>query len=133
MKHFNLLIFTIFCLTFSVKASCKTTAKQVDDKIYVLDTIIAKDDGSVILKYRTFHGDVAKGVSYRDVDDHVFKKHVKTIYNHPTLNNNNSADAIKSATPPGVGLVIAGENGESALQFQNPLSEVVFIGFKTSE
>lgn len=151
MNYFNLLLITA-AITWSTKASANSNLNipvlptivdgnnhysentiNSDEEIYVLDTIIAKNDGSIVLKYRTFKANLADGVSYRDINNADFNSHEKTINNHPTLNKNNSESAIKSASPAGVGLLLTDNNGKVILQFQNPLSEVVFIGFKEND
>ena len=98
-------------------------------ELLVLDSVIVKDNNTTVLKYRKYSGELA-GVDYRNIDGVDFTTHTYTLSNHPLLNGNTPVSTIKAVAPQGAGLLVRDDKGDVLFLFDNPLSDVTFVGFK---
>lgn len=103
--------------------------------LVVLDTIIAVNDSLTVLKMRESEVCYPYGTDYKDLDESDFKCKTDTLINHQWLHENNVKvltaltecfGTIYCSVKPG-GLI------NYRIRFENPIEEVVLIGFKENE
>lgn len=92
-----------------------------DEPIAVLDTVHALNDSTTILKYRKTIVCVPYGTNYKKISAKNFEHKVDTLINNELVYKSNTAANIKKE--PNFRYIIK-------LYFHNPISEIVFIGFK---
>lgn len=87
--------------------------------IVVLDTVIALNESVTVLKIResTIHHLV--GTDYKRLKKSDFKFKTDTLIKNSLFNKKNTIQYIKSA-----------DRSKRTIRFDNPIDEVVFIGFK---
>lgn len=86
--------------------------------LVVLDSVIAVNDSVTILKMRESIVCYRFGTSYKDLKKSDFKPKTIKLKNDKIFNRKNSLSFIKSS------------NNMIGIKFNNPIEEVVFVGFK---
>jgi hypothetical protein len=87
--------------------------------IFVLDTVIAVNDSLTVYKYRESKVCYQYGTRYKDLKSKDFAHKTDSIVNHPELIKGNTVEHIKASRRVAL-----------PIWYQNPLDEVVFIGFR---
>jgi hypothetical protein len=85
--------------------------------IIVLDSVIAINDSVTLLKKRVSTVCYEYGISYQQLTAPDFKAEVDTLINHPVFYKRNSL------------VVVKGARNAWPILFNNPIDEVIFIGF----
>lgn len=86
-----------------------------EHKIQRLDTIIAINDSTTVLKYRVSKTEYHIGTKFENIDDSDIIKKTQTLKNDRLINKKNTIKYIKS---------------HASIFYNTPIDEVVFIGFK---
>ena len=87
--------------------------------VFYLDTVIAVNDSTTILKTKSPNFCSIKGTDVQKSDPSNYTYRSETVYNHPLFIRNNTVKSIKSST-----------RNEYFYDYSNSINEVVFIGFK---
>ncbi len=95
-----------------------------DMPITVLDTIHAINDSITILKYRRSKVCVPYGTNYKKMHKKDFEHMSDTLVNNELVKRSNTPAMIKNDS---------NSRSQMRLYFENPIHEVVFIGFKEEE
>ncbi|MFN3916296.1 MAG: hypothetical protein ACK4K0_01025 [Flavobacteriales bacterium] len=87
--------------------------------IFILDTVISVNDSITAYKYRESKVCYQYGTNYKNLKNKDFNHKTDTIVNHPELIKGNTVEHIKASRRVAL-----------PIWYQNPLDEVVFIGFR---
>jgi len=103
--------------------------------VVLLDTIIAVNDSLTVLKMRESNRCHSILVSYKKLSESDFKYRTDTLINHQWLHKNNTKVLRELAkSSGGIYCPIKAESSINyRIGFENPVKEVVLIGFKENE
>ena len=89
-----------------------------DSKIVVIDSIIAIDEATTLIKMRETKKEYQYGTDYKKLKASDFEKKTKQFIKHDLLFKNNSLEVI-----------IRRFRSQFQIPFSNPVEEIIFIGF----